>query len=138
MTARHFRGVSLLLLGSVLAAGAVGSARAADEWFVLGETALKPENPSIEIKAEGNRWERDVKKVKLAAVGSAVQVDKVVLRWDNKRDEEITDIGTIKDGGETAPHDAPGLKGRLQSVLVQYKILGDKPVTPSLKIMGYD
>ena len=46
--------------------GAAGSARAADEWFVLSEQALNAANPSVEIKSEGGRWEKDVKQVKLS------------------------------------------------------------------------
>ena len=41
----------------VLMFGAVGSARAADEWFVLGEQTIKSADPSVEIKSEGGRWE---------------------------------------------------------------------------------
>ena len=129
--------VGTLGLAFVVLMGAVGTAGAKDEWFVLGEQTLKTANPSAEIKAEGSRWKRDVKKVKLTAEGADVQIDRVVLRWDNKRDEDIWSVGTIKSGGETAAHDAPGIKGRLQSMAIQYKILGDKP-TVDLKIMGYD
>jgi len=104
---------------------------------VLGEKTLKTVDPSTEIKAQGNRRQRNVNQVKLSAEGADVQIDKVVLRWDNARDEDIWNVGTIKSGGQTAPHDAPGFKGRLQSIAVQYKILGDKP-TATLKIWGYD
>jgi hypothetical protein len=135
MKVGHLVGASLVV-ASVVLAGAVHSARAADEWFVLGQAALNAKNPSTEIKAEGNRWERNVKQVKMSA-DDDVQIDKVVLKWDNARDEDIWNVGTIKAGGETAPHDAPGRKGRLQAVTVQYKIPGDKP-SATVKIWGYD
>jgi len=43
----------------------------------------------------------------------------------------------LKPGGQTAATDAPGRKGRFQSVKIQYKILGDKP-TATVKILGFD
>ena len=46
------------VVASVVLMGAVGSASAADEWFVLGEQAIKSADPSVEIKSAGGRWER--------------------------------------------------------------------------------
>jgi hypothetical protein len=66
-----------------------------------------------------------------------VEIPKAVLKWDNRGDETLTEIGVIKSGGQTAPKDAPGRKGRLTSVAVQYKILGDAP-TATLKVWGFD
>ena len=117
--------------------GAVGSARAADEWFVMGEQTLKSADPSVEIKTQGNRWQRDVKQVRLSVEGADVQITQLVLGWDNRPDDTLTDVGTVKAGGQTAPKDAPGRKGRLKSVKIQYKILGDKP-TATVKILGLD
>ena len=48
---------------SAILLGAVGSARAADEWFVLGEKALSSADSSVEIKSEGGRWKKDVKQL---------------------------------------------------------------------------
>ena len=42
-----------VVAASVVLLGAVGSARAADEWFVMGEQTLKSADPSVEIKTEG-------------------------------------------------------------------------------------
>jgi len=66
-----------------------------------------------------------------------VQITNVVLHWDNRKDDKLYNVGTMKSGGETAPNNAPGLKGRLTSVTVQYKILGDAP-TATLKVWGFD
>jgi hypothetical protein len=129
--------VTCLGVASVVLLGVVGRARAADEWFVLGETAIKSADPSVEIKSEGGRWKKDIKKMKISVDGADVQIAKVVLNWDNRRDDTITDVGTLKSGGQTAPKDAPGRKGRLTSVAVQYKILGDAP-TANLKVWGLD
>ena len=122
---------------SVVLMGAVASAHAADEWFVLSEKVLKTADPSVEIKSEGGRWEKDVKQVKLSAEGADVQITQLVLNWDNRKDDTLTNVGTLKAGGQTAPADAPGRKGRLTAVTVQYKILGDKP-TATLKVWGLD
>ena len=132
------RHLTVILVGmSMLFLGASGSARAADEWFVLGEQAIKAADPSAEIKSQGNRWEKDIKRMRLSVEGADVQISKVVLKWDNRRDETITDIGVLKSGGQSVPKDAPGLKARLTSVAVQYKIIGSAP-TAKLKVWGFD
>ena len=121
---------------SAVLLGPVGTARAADEWFVMGEQTLNSADPSAEIQAQGNRWQKDVKQVKLSVEGADVQITSVVLGWDNRKDTTLT-VGTIKAGGQTAATDAPGRKGRLTWVKIQYKILGDKP-TATVKILGFD
>ena len=128
--------VSLAIATAALV-GAAGNASAADEWFVLGQQTLKATDPSAAIKSTGGRWEKDVKQVKLAVEGADVQLTNVVLHWDNRPDDTMKDVGVLKSGGQTAPVNAPGLKGRLKSVTVQYKILGDAQ-TANLKVMGYD
>jgi hypothetical protein len=120
---------------SAVLLGAVDSARA-DEWFVMGEQTLNSADPSAEITTQGNRWQKDVKQVKLSVEGAEVQITSVVLGWDNRKDTTLT-VGTLKAGGQTAATDAPGRKGRLTSVKIQYKILGGKP-TATVKIWGYD
>jgi len=126
-----------LMVASFVLMGAVGSAAAAEEWTMLGEQTIKSIDPSVNINSEGNRWEKDVKWVKLSAEGADVQIDKVVLHWDNRRDDTVSDIGILKSGGQTAAKDAPGRKGRLTGVTVQYKILNDAK-TAKLKVWGYD
>jgi hypothetical protein len=125
------------VVASVALMGAVGSASAADEWFVLGQQTIKSADPSVAIKSAGGRWDKDVKQVKISVEGADVQITKLVLHWDNRRDATLTDVGVLKPGGQTAPMDAPGRKGRLTSVTVQYKILGDAP-TANLKVWGFD
>ena len=120
---------SVVLLGTVDAA-------IINKWFVIGEQTISSANPSVEIKTTGSRWKKDVKKVKLSVEGADVQMIKVVLGWDNRQDDTLP-VGTIKAGGQTAPKDAPGLKGRLTSVKIQYKILGKAP-TATVKIWGFD
>ncbi len=129
--------MALFVVASVVLMGAVGSARAADEWFVLSEQTIKSADPSVEIKSEGGRWEKDVKQMKFSVEGADVEITKAVLHWDNRRDDTISDVGVLKSGGQTAAKDAPGRKGRLTSVTVQYKILNDAP-TATLKVWGFD
>jgi len=118
--------------------GAMGSARAADDkWFVLGQQTLKATDPSASIKSEGSRWDKDVKQVKVSVEGADVQITDLILHWDNRRDDTLKDVGVVKSGGQTAAKDAPGLKGRLTGVTVQYKILGSAP-TANLKVWGFD
>ena len=129
--------MALFVVASVVLMGAAGSARAADEWFVLSEQTIKSADPSVEIKSEGGRWEKDVKQMKFSVEGADVEITSAVLHWDNRRDDTISNVGVLKSGGQTAAKDAPGRKGRLESVTVQYKILNDAP-TATLKVWGFD
>jgi hypothetical protein len=115
----------------------MGGAFAADQWFVLGQKTIKSADPSTEIKSEGGRWDKDVKQVKISVEGADVQITSLVLHWDNRKDDTLQNVGTLKSGGETAPNNAPGIKGRLKSVTIQYKILGGAP-TADVKVWGYD
>ena len=122
----------------VVLVGAVGSARAADEWFVLGEKTIKATDPSTEIKAEEGKFlKEDVKKTKISVEGADVEVTKVVLRWKGRKDDTITNVGVVKSGGQTAEKDAPGCEATLTSVAVQYKILNNKP-TATIKVWALD
>jgi hypothetical protein len=125
-----------VVVASVLLMGALGSARA-DEWFVLDEKVIKTADQGVEMKSEGGRWAKDIKKTKLSVEGADVDISKVILRWDNRGDDEITDIGVLKSGGESLAKDAPGMKGRLNGATIQYKIQGDAP-TATVKLWGYD
>jgi hypothetical protein len=136
MKVRHW--VACLGAASVVLMGATGSrARAADEWYVLGEKTLKSSDPSTELKSKGDRWEHDVKRIKISIQGADVEIAKIVLHWDGRPDDTISNVGVLKSGGETAPKDAPGHKARLASVVVQYKILGGA-TTATLKLWGFD
>src|SRR5688572_25902295 len=125
------------VVASAALLGAMGNARAADQWFVLSEQTIKSTDPSAGIKSTGGRWEKDVKQVKISVEGADVQITNLVVHWDNRKDDTLKDVGVLKSGGQTAPMNAPGLKARLKSVTVQYKILGDAP-TATLKVWGYD
>ena len=91
----------------------------------------------MQIESQGGRWAKDVKQVKMSVEGADVELTKVVLQWDNRRDDTLTDIGVLKAGGSTTPQDAPGRKGRLTAVTVEYKIVGEAP-TAVVKVWGYD
>ena len=110
---------------------------AADEWFVLAQQPIKSTDPSVSIKSQGGRWEKDVKQVKVSVEGADVEITSLVLHWDNRKDDTVNDVGVVKAGGQTAAKDAPGRKGRLTSVTIKYKIVGDAP-TANLKVWGYD
>ena len=99
------------VVASVALMGAMGSATAADQWFVLGEQTIKATDPSAAIKSEGGRWEKDVKQVKLSVEGADVQITKLVLHWDNRTDDTLKDVGVLKSGGQTAAKDARDSRG---------------------------
>jgi len=125
-------------LASVVLLGAVGTASAKDEWFVLGEQTIKSTDPSVRIAAEEGKWKKeDVKDVKLSVEGADVDISKVVLHWNNRPDDTEWMVGTVKAGGQTAAKSAPGHEGTLSSVTINYKILGGAP-TAKLKVWGYD
>ena len=129
--------VASLAVASVVLMGAVASASAADQWFILGEQTIKSVDQGVMIKSEGNRWAKDVKQMRIGVEGADVEIKKVVLGWDNRPDDTIMGMGVLKAGGKSTPKDAPGRKGRLKSVTVEYKIVGDAP-TAVLKVEGYD
>ena len=132
----HNMAAFIAVAASVVLLGTVGTA-IADQWFVMGEQTIKSADPSVEIKTQGNRWQKDVKQVKLSVEGADVEITSVVLGWDNRKDDTLSNVGTLKAGGQTAATDAPGRKGRLKSVKIQYKILGKAP-TATVKILGLD
>jgi len=128
--------VASIIVASVVTMGAVDSARA-DEWFVLAEKPIKSADQGVEIESEGGRWAKDIKQTKLSVDGADVEIVKVVLRWDNRGDDTISDIGVLKAGGQSLPKEAQGRKGRLKSATVQYKFVGDAE-SAVLKLWGYD
>lgn len=132
----HNLAAFFVVAASAVLLGTVGTARA-DQWFVMGQQTIKSADPSVEIKTQGGRWKKDVKQVKLSVEGADVRMASVVLGWDNRQDDTLTNVGTLKSGGQTAPKDAPGRKGRLKTVKIQYKILGKAP-TATVKIWGFD
>ena len=130
--------MGVLGLASLVLMGAVGSARAADKWFVLAEKEVKAADPSVKITAEDAKWiKEDVKDVKLSVEGADVSISQGVLHWNNRKDETVWNVGTVKAGAETAPNSAPGHEGTLGSVTITYKILGGAP-TAKIKVWGYD
>ena len=100
--------VAILSGASVVLMGLVGGTRAADEWFMLGEQTIKAVDQGTLIKSEGSRWAKDVKQMRIGVEGADVEIKKVILNWDNRRDDTITDFGTVKAGGKSVPRDAPG------------------------------
>jgi hypothetical protein len=72
--------VAAFVVAAVVFIGAGGSARAADEWFVLGEQTIKAVDQGVEIKSQGDRWTKDVKQMKLSVKGADVEFKKVVLQ----------------------------------------------------------
>ena len=73
----------------------------------------------------------------LSVDGADVDIAKVVLHWNNRPDETIWNVGTVKAGGQTAAKSAPGHEGTLGSVTINYKILGGA-TTAKIKVWGYD
>jgi hypothetical protein len=125
-------------LASIILMGIVGTAGAKDEWFVLAEQTIKSTDPSVRITAEDAKWiKEDVKDVKISVEGADVEISKVVLHWNNRPDETVWNVGTVKAGGQTAAKSAPGHEGTLGSVTVNYKILGGA-TTATIKVWGYD
>jgi len=137
MKVRYMRG-GLGVASVLLLMLAIGTASAAEKWFVLGEKVLKSTDRATVIKAEdGKKWKDDVKKVKLSVEGADVEITNVVLHWRGGRDETITNVGILKAGAQTAEKDAPGREATLTSVDIQYRILNNKQ-TATVKVWGFD
>lgn len=128
--------IAPLALAFALLVSAPGGAHA-DEWFVLSESTINSADQGVELKSDGNRWAKDVKQVKISVEGADVDITKLTYRWENRGDDEVTDIGVLKSGGQSLPKEAPGRKGRLSAVTAQYKFVTDAP-TATLKVWGYD
>src|SRR5438045_1909645 len=108
--------MKVLALASVVLLAAIGSATAGDEWYVIGTKTIKATDASTEVTAEKGKWlKEDIKKAKISVEGADVSISKVVLHWNNAKDDTITDIGTVKWGGFTAEKDAPGHEATLMS-----------------------
>jgi hypothetical protein len=130
--------MGVLGLASIVLMGAVGTAGAKDEWFVLSEQTIKSSDPSVRITAEEGKWiKEDVKDVRISVEGADVEINKVILHWNNRPDDTEWNVGIVKAGGQTAAKSAPGHEGTLGSVTINYKILGDAP-TAKIKVWGYD
>ena len=125
-------------VASVALMGVVGTAGAKDEWFVLAEQGIINTDPSVRILGEANKtFKEDVKDVKLSVAGADVDITKVILHWNNRKDETVWNVGTVKAGGQTAAKSAPGHEGTLGTVTVNYKILGGA-THAKLTLWGYD
>jgi hypothetical protein len=92
MKIKHRTLVASFVVAAVVLIGAGSSARAADEWFVLSEQPIKSVDQGVQIKSQGGRWTKDVKQMKMSVEGADVEIKKVVLNWDNRRDDTITDV----------------------------------------------
>ena len=132
------RSMKVLALACVVLLAAIGSATADDEWFVIGQTTIKATDGKAEVKAEKGKWlKEDIKKAKISVEGADVDITKVVLHWNNAKDDTIENIGVVKWGGFTAEKDAPGHEATLMSVAVSYKIQGNAP-SATIKVWGFD
>jgi hypothetical protein len=123
------------VVASVALMGTLGSARAADDkWFELGQTTIKSTDPSASIKSEGSRWDKDVKQVKLSIEGADVQITNVVLHWDNRKDDTLTNVGVVKSGGQTAAKDAPRSSAARRRPTSRSGDLTERPDTPGAAV----
>ena len=128
---------AIFVVGFVLFMNVESQVKAAEEWFVLGQKAIKSADQGVDIQSEGRVLSKDIKQVKLSAEGADVEIKKLVLHYNNRPDKEVTDIGLLKAGGQSTPMDAPGRKARLESVTVTYKIVGDAQ-SAVIKVWGFD
>src|SRR5207247_2143677 len=101
------------------------------------EQTINAVDHGVEIKSPGGRMQKDVKQVKLRVDGADVELQKVVLPWDHRKDDTLTHLGGLKAGGATPPPDAPGRKGRRTAVTVEDKIVGEAP-SALVKVWGDD
>ena len=104
--------------------------------------------PPIQARAitaeEGKGSRRTSRRRRLSVEGADVDISKVVLHWNNRPDETVTERRN-HEGGRTdgSGGSAPGHEGTLGSVTVNYKILGDANRRPShdslgIRLSGYE
>ena len=75
--------------------------------------------------------------MKISVEGADVQITNLVLHWDNRKDDTLTDVGVVKSGDKRLRRMLRDCKARLTAVTVQYKILGGAP-TANPKVWGFD
>jgi len=132
MIRKLFR-ISVFVVSVVLLIGAGGSVQADDKWSVIGEKGIKAVDQGVSIEADG----RKVKKAKVSVEQADVEITKLVFKYRARRDDEFTNLGVVKAGGQITPIDLPGRKAKLKSVTVEYKILGGKE-TATIKVWGFN
>ena len=78
--------------------------------------------------------------MKISRQGADVDVSKVVLHWNNRPDETVTNVGIMKEGGETAGGVAPGHEGTLTGSDGQRTgpRLNKAPTAKVMTLWGYD
>jgi hypothetical protein len=102
----------------------MGSARAADEWFVLSEQTLNATDPSATIKSAGGRWEKDVKQLKLSVEGADVEITNPRPQLGQSPGRHGQGRRRREVGGTNVREGCSGTQGPPHRVQVQYKILG--------------
>ena len=103
--------VACLGVASVVLMGAAGSATAADEWYVLGEKTIKSGDPSTELKSKGDRWENDIKRIKISVQGADVEITKIVFRWDGRPDDDHEQCRSPEVGRRNGSEGRSGTQG---------------------------
>lgn len=132
MIRKLFR-MSVFVVSVALLIGIGGSVHADDKWSVIGEKEIKAVDQGVSIEADG----RKVKKAKISVEQADVEITKLVFKYRLRRDDEFTNFGVVKAGGQTTPIDLPGRKAKLKSATVEFKIPGGKD-TALIKVWGFN
>ena len=106
------------------------SVQTADAWQLLGERTIKSVDQGVSI--ENDNIGR-VDKIKVSVENADLKINKLVLNYRMRQDDVFTDFEVLKAGGHITPIDVPGFRASVQSVTVEYEILGGKE-TALLKI----
>ena len=61
---------AIFVVGFVLFMNVESQVKAAEEWFVLSQKAIKSADQGVDIKSEGRLLNKDIKQVKLSAEGA--------------------------------------------------------------------
>ena len=106
------------------------SVQAADAWQLLGERTITSVDQGVSIE---NDYIGRVDKIKVSVENADLKINKLVLNYRMRQDDVFTDFEVLKAGGHITPIDVPGFRASVQSVTVEYEILGGKE-TALLKI----
>ena len=75
--------------------------------------------------------------VKISVEGADVEITKVVLHWNNRQDDTITNVGDREGGRRNGSEGRSRTRGpTLKSVTVHYKILNNAS-TATIKVWGF-
>ncbi|MGC2614285.1 MAG: hypothetical protein WA354_09670 [Terracidiphilus sp.] len=130
------RKTSVLILALIVAIGISAMAHAGPQaggWMVLGQSHVDGKSDHDKIKCGDTGTFRAIQ---LRVSGSAVQFDKVIVRYGNGQSEEIALRNQIPAGGKSRDIDLPGARRAIDRVEFWYQKASWGNNRPTVTLFG--